>query len=261
MGCGIGCRAGYNQNSRENSYSPGMTVPISKKGGRMKKKDMAVSLTIVLVSSMVLAACGGSEGDGGATTQTVTINPAFDFYINRTWNTDTNTLWGYGKDSAGTDISGHTGSATGNSGGINYQNFFKLLYNFNISTLNGSTIQSASFRVYLHSIGGADAPQNAILENIHYGNTNGFPNPRNLDNEYGEYKATPAIAAAADATSIGWKSFDVTAKLQADVNEGRSNSQFRLSHVNAANLLNYNCNWYMADNASNKPELEITYTK
>jgi hypothetical protein len=113
----------------------------------------------------------------------------------------------------------------------------------------------------LYSIGGTDTPQNAMLENIFYGNTNGFPAVRNYGNEFGGYTVTPVITDTAVTSAIGWKSFDVTAKLQADVNAGRSNSQFRLSHVNATNLLNYDCNWYMTDNAFNKPELVITYIK
>jgi hypothetical protein len=228
-------------------------------------KKITMGLVLLLALSVVFTACGGGGGGGGgATTHSVTSNPVFDFSISRTWNTDVNTLMGYGQDGVGTFTEGTTGSATGiSSGGIHYQNFFKLLYNFDISALNGATIQSASFRVYLYSIGGTDTPQNAMLENIFYGNTNGFPAVRNVgnENEFGGYTVTPVIADTAVTSTIGWKSFDVTAKLQADVNAGRSNSQFRLSHVNAANLLNYNCYWYMADNASNKPELVVTYVK
>jgi len=43
------------------------------------------------------------------------------------------------------------------------------------------------------------------------------------------------ILLTADATAVGWVQFDVTAKLQADIDAGRTNSQFRLSHEDADN--------------------------
>jgi hypothetical protein len=75
------------------------------------------------------------------------------------------------------------------------------------------------------------------------------------------YIVTPAITGSALANAIGWKTFDVTAKLQADINAGRSNSQFRLSHADETSLVNFSCNWNMVNNASNKPELVVVYTK
>jgi hypothetical protein len=198
-----------------------------------------------------------------ATPSNLTLNPVLDFYINRTWDTDANSLYGYGTDSAGTYTDGSTGSQTGHTGdpGFNYQNYFKLLFNFNISSLSGATIQSAYFRIYLYNVAGADTPPNAVLENIFYGNTNSFPPAvRNYDNEFGGYIVSPTISATAAATAVGYIQIDVTAKLQADITAGRSNSQFRLSHANPASLLNFSCSWNMADSATNKPELVITYT-
>jgi len=232
----------------------------------IRMRSLVLLAMVALVS--VMAGCGG--GDNAVppvvqtTTENTTLNPVLDFYINRTMLTDTipPSLWGYGVDGLGTFTDGHTGSETGTSGGRPYQNFFKLLYNFNIAALQGTTVKSAYFQVYMTSVGGVDSPQNAVLENIFYGNTDSFPPaPRNYDNEFGGNIVTPAITDSISVSATGWKSFDVTAKLQADINEGRSNSQFRLSHENDSSLLNYSCDWNMADNVSNKPQLVITYTK
>jgi hypothetical protein len=191
----------------------------------------------------------------------LTLNPVLDFYITRTWYTDTNSLWGYGVDTIGTDPGGYTGSEAGTSSndGRPFHSFLKLLYNFNISSLGGATIQSASFRIYLYGISGTDTPRNAILENIFYGNTDSFPAPRNYDSEFGGYSASPAISGSV-APTVGWIQFDVTDKLQADIDAGHTNSQIRLSHQEANTWgLNYYCQWRMADFASNKPELVVTY--
>jgi hypothetical protein len=208
-------------------------------------------------------------GDDGTTvvssiSKNTTMNPVLSFYINRSVYTDATpyTLWGYGVDSAGTDTTGHTGLDTGTTAAPvrPYQNFYKLIFNFNISALSSATIQSATLRIYQNGVSGTT--QDAILENIFYGNTDSLPTaPRNYDNEMGGYIVTPAITGTALANAIGWKTFDVKAKLQSDINAGRSNSQFRLSHADETSLVNFSCNWNMANNASNKPELVVVYTK
>jgi hypothetical protein len=231
-----------------------------------RRHNLLLLALLGILLTLSLAGCNSWNGTHTptATPSNLTLNPVLDFYINRTWNTDANTLFGYGTDSVGTSTNGSTGSETGYSAGlgINYQNYFKLLFNFNISALSGATIQSAYFRIYLNSVAGASTPPNAVLENIFYGNTNSFPPAvRNYDNEFGVgYIVSPAISGTAAATAVGYIQIDVTAKLQADITAGRSNSQFRLTHQNEASLLNFTCNWYMADNATNKPELVITYT-
>jgi hypothetical protein len=198
----------------------------------------------------------------GEPAQSTTMNPVLDFYINRTVYTDTTpfTLLGYGVDSVGTSTNGYTGIDTGTSDGRPYQNFYKLIFNFNISALSTSNINSATFRIYQNSV--SDIPQNAILENIFYGNIDSFPpNPRNYGNEVGGYLVAPVIPETAPTHTVGWKTFDVKAKLQADIDAGRTNSQFRLSHPDETSLIAFSCMWNMADNASNKPELVVVYTK
>ncbi|HET6438304.1 MAG TPA: DNRLRE domain-containing protein [Anaeromyxobacter sp.] len=202
-------------------------------------------------------------GCGGGSTQTTpldsTLNPVLNFYINRTWNTDADALAGYGVDDTGTNAAGTTGSAIG-TGSYNYHNVFRLLFNFDIAALSGAKIQSASFRVYLQGSTGADATHQAVLENIHYGDTDSFPaDPRNYDSELEGYLVTPAISATADVTVAGWKSFDVTDKLQADIDAGRTNSQFRLGNENDDDLLTFYCYWSLAHDATNPPELVIAY--
>ena len=229
----------------------------------MRNHRIPSCLLVVMVAFVCLVAGCGDDG-GSSTPKNTTMNPVLSFYINRTVYSDTTpyTLWGYGVDSAGTDTSGHTGLDTGTSGvpARPYQNFYKLIFNFNISALSSATIQSATLRIYQNGVSGTT--QNAILENIFYGNTDSLPTaPRNYDNEMGGYIVTPAITAAAPTNAIGWKTFDVKAKLQADINAGRSNSQFRLSHADETSLVNFSCNWNMANNASNKPELVVVYTK
>jgi hypothetical protein len=227
----------------------------------IKIKYMAI---LLLFATFTLPACGSSGGDGDTTPVTpssVTLNPALDFYINRSWDTDTNVLWGYGIDDIGSGTYETTGSEYGNSGGRNYHNFFKVLFNFNISSLNGANIESAYFRIYLYGISGTDTPKNAILENIFYGDTDSFPYPRNYGNEFDGYIVSPVISGSEAATTVGWIQFDVTTKLQSDIDDGRSNSQFRLSHEDAGNwTLQYFCDWYMTDNTFDEPELVITYT-
>jgi hypothetical protein len=216
-----------------------------------------------MVAFVCLVAGCGDDG-GSSTLKNTTMNPVLSFYINRSVYTDTNpyTLWGYGVDSAGTDTSGHTGldATTPPLPARPYQNFYKLIFNFNISALSSATIQSATLRIYQNGVSGTT--QNAILENIFYGNTDSLPSaPRDYGNEMGGYIVAPAITGTALANAIGWKTFDVKAKLQADINAGRSNSQFRLSHADETSLVNFSCNWNMANNASNKPELVVVYTK
>ena len=232
---------------------------------------MRIAGTRNLVCAMISAAaclmtgCGGSSGGGGTsqeTEQTVTLHPIMDFYINQSDYTNPPSLWGYGVDTHGTEASGRTGSETGGSGSDSYHTTAKLIYNFHISDLNGATIKSASFRVYQAIVGGADAPENAILENIFYGNTDGLPaTPRSYPSEMSGYVVSPAISATQTTTAIGWKTFDLAEKLQADITAGRSNSQLRMTHANASSLLNFYCDWNMADNATNPPELVVTYTK
>jgi len=228
----------------------------------MRNHRISSCLLVVMVAFVCLIA--GCGGDGDIIPKATTMNPVLSFYINRTVYTDTNpyTLWGYGVDIAGTDTDGHTGLDTGNTGAPArpYQNFYKLIFNFNISALSDATIQSATLLIYQNSVSGTT--QDAILENIFYGNTDSLPvAPRNYDNEMGGYIVTPAITGTALTNAIGWKTFDVKDKLQADINAGRSNSQFRLSHADEASLVNFSCNWNMANNASDKPELVVVYTK
>ena len=190
----------------------------------------------------------------------LTLNPVWDFYINRTYYTDTDpiSVMGHGIDPHGTSASGSTGSATDPSGSDAYLNVWKLIYNFNIVALSGRTVHRAYFRVYLHDITGS--PENAVLENIYYGDTDGFPSePRNLANEFGGYIESPSITDTPAANSVGWVEFDVTAKLQADVDADRKNSQFRLTHENNMDLLDFYCGWRMVDNTDNKPELVVLY--
>ena len=230
----------------------------------MRNHRISSWLLVVMVAFVCLVAGCGDNGTTvvSSISKNTTMNPVLSFYINRSVYTDTNpyTLWGYGFDSAGTDTSGHTGLDTGTSGGRPYQNFYKLIFNFNISALSSATIQSATLRIYQNGVSGTT--QDAILENIFFGNTDSLPTaPRNYDNEMGGYIVTPAITGTALANAIGWKTFDVKAKLQSDINAGRSNSQFRLSHADETSLVNFSCNWNMANNASNKPELVVVYTK
>ncbi len=218
-------------------------------------------LFVVVAFVCLVAGCGGDEG---IIPKATTMNPVLSFYINRTVYTDTSpyTLWGYGVDTSGTDTTGHTGLDTGTAGAPlrPYQNFYKLIFNFNISALSGAAIQSATLRIYQNSVSGTT--QDAILENIFYGNTDSLPSaPRNYGNEMGGYIVAPAITATAPTNAIGWKTFDVKAKLQADINAGQSYSQFRLSHADETSLVNFSCNWNMANNASDKPELVVVYIK
>lgn len=223
----------------------------------MYKKLLILALAMLIGFS--LAGCGGGSG-GGPTALNATLNPVLDFYINRDWNTDTDALRDYGIDLIGNATPDQTHSWKVNSLGVNYLNIAKQIFNFNISALSGATIQSAYFRIYLASVSGADTPPNAILENIFYGNTDSLPAPRNGGLEFGGYNVTPAISGTAAATAGSWIQINVTAKLQADITAGRSNSQFRLTHENITNLVSYNCNWTMEDSPTNKPELVITYT-
>jgi len=192
----------------------------------------------------------------------LTLNPVWDFYINRTYYTDTDpiSVMGHGIDPHGTSASGSTGSATGTTGSPPrpYLNVFKLLYNFNIAALSGRTVHRAYVRVYLYDITGS--PENAVLENIYYGDTDGFPSGlRNYANEFDGYIQSPSITDTAATNSVGWVEFDVTAKLRADVDADRKNSQFRLTHENNMDLLDFYCGWRMVDNTDNKPELVVLY--
>ncbi len=188
----------------------------------------------------------------------MTINPVFDYYINRTWEIDSGTVLGYGLTVTGTETTGTTGSAADSD----YHDFHKLLFNFNVESLSGASIKSAYFRIYLNSISNSVTPENARLENIFYGNTDSFPNPRNDYNEFIGFTILPSIYETMNVSTAGWKSVDVKSKLQVDIIAGRSNSQFRLTHEIEAGYINYYyCSWNMVDNATNKPELVITYTK
>ena len=126
--------------------------------------------------------------------------------------------------------------------------------------MSDATIQSATLRIYQNGVSGTT--QDAILENIFYGNTDFFPAaPRDYGDEMGGYIVPPAITGTALTNAIGWKTFDVKAKLQADINAGQSYSQFRLSHADETSLVNFKCYWNMANNASDKPELVVIYTE
>ncbi len=192
----------------------------------------------------------------------LTLNPVLDSFINRTYYTDTDpiSIWGHGNESSGTSPNGTTGSQTGTSTSPPnrpYLNVWKLFYNFNIEALSDRTVHRAYFRVYLYGCTGS--PQNAVLENIYYGDTDGFPSSRIPANEFDGYIQSPSITDTAATNSVGWVEFDVTAKLRADVDADRKNSQFRLTHENNMNLLNFFCDWYMVHHADNKPELVVLY--
>lgn len=226
-----------------------------------KLKSISFFFVVIIFSSLNLVSCGSSDSQSSPQTSEITLHPVTDFYINCYWNTDSDTFWYYETDISGDDLEGVTGSETGNSGGTNYNKFRKLIFNFNISNLSGTTIQHAYLRIFVCEIRVIHEQQNAILENIFYGNIDSLPvEPRNYDDEFGGYIESPVISGTAAATELGWIQIDVTDKLQADIDAGRTNSQFRLSHENANNRTSaYLINWFMVDSATEKPELIVTY--
>lgn len=104
---------------------------------------------------------------------------------------------------------------------VNYRTFV----GFDISSLSGKTVVSATLRIYQDS--GSDDGYtylgNVIVDRFNFGDSIGAS----------DYDATPLsanIGTISTNSATEWKTLDVKSAVQSDITDGRTVSQFRIRH-------------------------------
>lgn len=130
---------------------------------------------------------------------------------------------------------------------------------FDISSLTGRTIVSATLRIYQDLASdpyGDSKLGNVLVDHVNFGTS--------LDSaDFGAAALTSNIGAISTNSTLEWKTLDVTTYVQNDLNSGRTSSQFRLRFTNTSNGPPQNqAIFESAENyrsTNNKPELVVIY--
>ena len=134
----------------------------------------------------------------------------------------------------------------------------RALFSFDITTLAGATIKSATLRIYHDSVEGTPFSSygDVVADHVYYG-----ADVTANASLFNGYIVAPAVPGSITG-STGPMSIDVTAAVQADVNaDGRLHTQFRLRHANErATFIETNRAFWCTGENANEPLLEITYT-
>lgn len=130
------------------------------------------------------------------------------------------------------------------------ENQSRGLLGFDISSIQGKTVLSATLRVYLaYNFGGS---YNVIVDHINFGNSM-------TEDDYSLNTLSANIGTISNNDTLEWKELDVTSYVQSDLAAPRTSSQYRfiLDTVDANTKA-----FEDAENAQgtgNRPELVVTY--
>lgn len=104
--------------------------------------------------------------------------------------------------------------------------YFRSFVGFDISSIQGSTIVSATLRVYqAQALLDPYTLGTIVVDHVNFGSSIDFGD---FGNESGSDALTPNIGTLSTNATQEWKTLDVTNYVQADINTGRTSSQFRL---------------------------------
>lgn len=133
----------------------------------------------------------------------------------------------------------------------------RSFFSFDISSIQG-TVVSATLRLYESAKQGNLSPFTYLaLDHVNFGTLVAGAD----DFDGNDLTLTRNYATTTDYDTSEWKEFDVKTAVQADVNAGRTTSQFRVrfdpddSHPHALHYIGM----YSSSYPSNKPELVVTY--
>ncbi|MGE5530106.1 MAG: hypothetical protein ACM3X6_13345 [Patescibacteria group bacterium] len=136
----------------------------------------------------------------------------------------------------------------------------RLLLSFDLSSLAGETVQSATLHVYLVSTVGTPFSDlgGVSIDHVSYGTDLSALTESDL---YDGYVVEPAVPGEiTDPTVPAWKTIDVTAAVQADLAAGRGRAQFRLKHPEDMSATsNDKSYWCTGDNTSFPAKLVVVY--
>lgn len=207
------------------------------------KNARRLAFTALLGSSFALVGCGGGGADGGmdddfandedivedagnndVTLQQVTLlsTPELDGVVvgdNQQVN---------GRSDIQPVVGDGQFTPTVNQGAVRFQAY----YSFNLSSLpQGARIKSATMSLYSRDAQGDPAGAMVLVrvDHVNYGNT--FPTTLNAG-----ITLDANTAQIGELETIGRKDVDVTTQLQADLDAGRSTSQYRLRGAVASNF-------------------------
>lgn len=130
---------------------------------------------------------------------------------------------------------------------------------FDISSIpSGSTIASATLRVYQYSISGTPYTLlgTIVVDHVNFGSS--------IDTtDYSGGTLSSNIGTISNNTTIEYKTLDVASNVQTDLNDGRTSSQYRLRFTTETAPGDNNlANFETAENfggSGNRPELVVTY--
>jgi hypothetical protein len=202
----------------------------------MKRTSFVRLITIFLVL-LIFSGCGGSSRS-----YSITLNSegARDGYTNTTASNSDSNIIIIGDD---------------NSNGC-----WRGCVSFNLGSISRrARVRSAVLKIYQTEV----APVNDSYANL---------GPVKVDHlYYGDIFDTSActllalsyIGTLATSYSAGWKTIDVTAAVQNDVNNSRAYSQFRFFHDSETSDpgRENSDSWYSGDNDTLQPQLQMSYTR
>jgi hypothetical protein len=169
--------------------------------------------TILLLSTALLLAACGSDGDNGMTpgvehTDTLVATASLDGFVTSTGTADVN-----GGGPAVGDLDGVTQ-------GLNARQF----YSFDLSGIaSQATVVDATVRLFQARVIGTPYASHGevVLDHVDYGSS--------LDvGDFGGGTLTAAIAVLATQPDTAYHAADVSGEVQADLEAGRSRTQYRL---------------------------------
>ena len=129
---------------------------------------------------------------------------------------------------------------------------------FDISSLAGRSVVSATLRMHQQSV--VNNPYTGGLGNLIVDHVN-FGDSLTAD-DYGGGTLASDIGTLSTNTDLEWKTLDVAARVQNDVNAGRTTSQFRLRFSITDMDGDWTSEWvrlYAAEWSTERPELVVTY--
>lgn len=130
---------------------------------------------------------------------------------------------------------------------------------FDISSIQGMTIVSATLRLYQYTVTGTPYTTlgTIVADHVNFGSS--------LDAaDYSAAALTSSIGTISNSATIEWKTLDVSSYVQADINSSRTSSQYRIRFTTGTDSdgiedLSRNESVENFGSTGNRPELVVTY--
>lgn len=136
--------------------------------------------------------------------------------------------------------------------------YYRGFFGFDISSLQGRTIVSATLRIYQWTVDASAYTDlgSMLVDHVNFGSS--------LDTSDFSTSLTSNIGTISSNTTIEWKTLDVGSYLQADLNASRTSSQYRIRFTtNTDSDSTQDAAFFeSAENSGstgNRPELVVTY--